>query len=280
MDNVDENPELAYAAIFVEEGLFLPKCRGGFLVGWQDIQGVCFDEKDKDVLHIGFVGDLDIAIKDEDWGVIRDSRGLPGRAESISDLYDRLVVQPEDEDDDGDSEVSEEEDAEEEETGDEPLDDLSAEELDEIVKEYGRANFVNAATDDLHTASFLISILKEDPRITIDHSGTIEGFRFVLMIADPSTTLHFANILANEIADPEHRHQLLRSITSDTHAYIGRIKHLTEDLGELITPENLPKKADRTDVNHLIKKVNDAVEEFFALVKPLDEEEDEDGEED
>lgn len=272
MATEDEDVHLSYAAIFVEEGLFLPKCKGGFCVRWQEIQGAHLDFRHDGMIHVLFAGDLAIALNAEDWTVSRKSRGLPGRAKSIAELYNSLAARhdEEDEENDGDVDLSEEEDEEED---DATLDDLSVEELDEVVSGYSRSDFVNAAIDDLHTAAVLISVFKEDPRIIIDPSDTFEGFQFVLSIADPSTILPFAHALDDSVRDSEHGRRLLRIITRDTHTYAGRLKHLTDVFGELNTPENLPKKAAQTKLTKLIKRVNAAVEEFFTLVDPLYDEE-------
>lgn len=252
---------LSYAVVFVEEGVFLPKCGSrGFLIKWQDIRGVCTTAEDaeKDRIRIAFAGDLEITVKEGDWLYGRRSHGIPGRSETIGELCTRLMPLA----------CGEAEKLPLDENI--PIDSIPTEELEKQIAQLDRALFVNAAIDELHTAISFVPLLEGDPRIVIDPTRIIEDFQFVLGIADPTTVLRLANAIVEEVENPQRRFSILRLITDDTYAYAGRIAEFTTHFSELITPKYIAKKSLRDALKRDIKRVNAAVERFFALVEPLD----------
>lgn len=254
---------LKYAVVFVEEGVFLPKCgTRGFLVKWQDVCGVCTTEQDakRGRMRISFAGDLMITVKEEDWLYGRRSNGIPGRAESIDDLFARLMPR-----DFGDASEMHADDGL-------PIESIPDEVLKKRFGYLARADFVNAAIDELHTAMSFVSLFQGDPRIVVDPILVIKSGQFVLDLANPTSVIRIAKAIAQEAQDPQRRLSLLRMATDDVYAYAGRIPEFGVRLAELITPAYIPRKTARDVLMRDIRKVTAAAGRFFALVDAIDEE--------
>ena len=255
-DNDQDTEQDLPALVILGEGLYFPQCGDdGYLLEWRYVNGINWDEADPEIARFDLVGDLGIAVKDEDWISIRKS-GCPGRALSVAGLFQLYGPKLEDGDVPGEPP-----------TLDHPPTD---EEVDQLLEKYDYGDFVNAVVDDLHAVARLVHTFRADPRIAIDLSKVWKAYELTLKIANPTEVITTARLLAARVPDDEARaSDLQRRVALRAYAYIVRIPELTQTFAPLITPEFLPEKGDRTHFRRLAQKAENEVEAFHAFAGPL-----------
>ena len=256
------DPKDLPAMLIVEDGLFFPQCgNNGYLLEWRYIQGARQEENEPDILHVGLVGDLEISVRNEDWDDARESIGFPGRALGFAQLfhlYGPKVMEEETENGEDENKEAESEDDE-----NQPH---TEEMLGRFIERTIHGDFANAAADDLCAA---IVLVKADTRIVIDPSATYKAFEALLKVVNPDTASESANMAGAWAKDAAHALAIKRAIAEAVYNYIGRIGALTEAFDELITPEFLPEKGDRTHLRRLAKNANASVQSFREFAKTL-----------